>query len=128
MFPAEWCSKLPALIDLQDGMLYFINSKHSHQNGLLFPTNFSSSHCSRTTVEPSVDTFLTRETLPNTNEWPYVFPVPKQQSILYAHRSSILSKHIVLFCGVLWALLSDGGANLLSHLMLDMCEFCKSTN
>ena len=55
------------------------------------------------------------------NEWSYVFPVPEQQSTLCPHPSSILSKHVVLFCGELWASLSDGGVNLLSHLMLDMC-------
>ena len=52
-------------------------------------------------------------------KWPFVFPVPDQQSI---HIVRLLTEHIVPFCGVPEALLSDRGANLLSHLMLDVCK------
>ena len=52
-------------------------------------------------------------------KWPFVFPVPDQQSIRIVR---LLTEHIVPFCGVPEALLSDRGANLLSHLMLDVCK------
>ena len=52
-------------------------------------------------------------------KWLFVFPVPDQQSIRLVR---LLTKHIVPFCGVPEALLSDCGANLLSHLMLDVCK------
>ena len=52
-------------------------------------------------------------------KWPFVFPVPDQQSIRIVR---LLTEHIVPFCGVPEALLSDHGANLLSHLMLDVCK------
>ena len=48
-----------------------------------------------------------------------MFPVPDQQSIRIVW---LLTEHIVPFCGVPEALLSDHGANLLSHLMLDVCK------
>lgn len=47
-----------------------------------------------------------------------MFPVPDQQSIRNVH---LLSEHIVPFCGVPEALLSDRGANL-SHLTLEVCK------
>lgn len=52
-------------------------------------------------------------------KWPMVFAIPDQK----AHRiAKILVDEIVPFFGVPEALLSDRGANLLSHHMLDMCE------
>ena len=48
-------------------------------------------------------------------KWPFVFPVPDQQSSRIVW---LLTEHVVPFCAVPEALLSDCGANLLSHLML----------
>ena len=52
-------------------------------------------------------------------KWPFVFPVPDQQSVRIV---KFLAEQVIPFCGVPEALLSDRGANLLSHLMLDVCE------
>lgn len=47
-----------------------------------------------------------------------VYPVPDQKTELLVK----LLAEVIPFCGVPEALLSDGGANLLSHLMTDVCE------
>ena len=52
-------------------------------------------------------------------KWPFVFPVPDQQSVRIM---KFLAEQVIPFCGVPKALLSDCGVNLLSHLMLDVCE------
>ena len=48
-------------------------------------------------------------------KWPMVYAIPDQK----AHR--ILVEEVIPFLGVSEALLSDRGANLLSHLMRDVC-------
>ena len=52
-------------------------------------------------------------------KWPLVYPIPDQKSIRIAQ---ILVEEVIPFFGVPEALLSDRGANLLSHLMIDLCE------
>ena len=51
-------------------------------------------------------------------KWPMVFPVPDQKAERIA---KLLCEEIVPLFGVPEALLTDRGANLLSHLMLDVC-------
>ncbi len=48
-----------------------------------------------------------------------VFPVPDQKAIRLAQ---LLAEELIPVFGVPEALLSDRGANLLFHLMLDLCE------
>ena len=52
-------------------------------------------------------------------KWPIVFPIPDQKAIRIVR---LLVEEIVPLFGVPEALLSDRGTNLLSHLMLDVCE------
>ena len=52
-------------------------------------------------------------------KWPFVFPVPDQKATRIAH---LLAEEVIPWFGVPDALLSDRGANLLSHLILDLCE------
>ena len=52
-------------------------------------------------------------------KWPMVFPVPDQRSERLAR---LLVEEIIPMFGVPECLLSDRGANLLSHLMMDLCE------
>ena len=52
-------------------------------------------------------------------KWPFVYATPDQKSLRIA---KLLVDEIVPFCGVPEALLTDRGTNLLSHLMLDLCE------
>ena len=52
-------------------------------------------------------------------KWPLVFPLPDQKAIRIA--TALVEEVIPLF-GVPEALLSDRGANLLSHLMKDVCS------
>ncbi len=52
-------------------------------------------------------------------KWPIVYPIPDQKSQRIAE---ILVQDIIPFFGVSESLLSDRGANLLSHLMLGICE------
>ena len=52
-------------------------------------------------------------------KWPMVFPVPDQRSQLLAR---LLAEEVIPMFGVPECLLSDRGANLLSHLMIDLCE------
>jgi len=51
-------------------------------------------------------------------KWPMVFPVPNQKAERIAR---LLCEEIVPLFGVPEALLTDRGANLLSHLVLDVC-------
>lgn len=52
-------------------------------------------------------------------KWPMVYALPDQKT----HRIvRILVEDIIPFLGVPEALLTDRGTNLLSHLMLDVCE------
>ena len=52
-------------------------------------------------------------------KWLLVFPVPDQKT----HRlTQLLVEEVIPLFGVPEALLSDRGANLLSHLMLDVCK------
>ena len=53
------------------------------------------------------------------SKWPMVYPVPDQKT---QRLVKLLTEEVIPFCGVPEALLSDRGANLLSHLMLDVCE------
>ena len=53
------------------------------------------------------------------SKFPLVFPVPDQKSERIVR---LLVEHVVPLCGMPEALLSDRGANLLSHLMTDVCE------
>ena len=52
-------------------------------------------------------------------KWPMVFPIPDQKAIRIVR---LLVEQIVPLFGVPEALLSDRGTNLLSHLMLDVCD------
>ena len=52
-------------------------------------------------------------------KWPLVFPVPDQRSERLAH---LVAEEVVPMFGVPECLLSDRGANLLAHLMRDVCE------
>jgi len=52
-------------------------------------------------------------------KWPMVYAVPGQKAIRIA---KLLTEEIVPLFGVPEALLSDWGANLLSHLMRDDCN------
>ena len=52
-------------------------------------------------------------------KWPMVYPMPDQKSERIAR---ILVEEVIPFFRVPEALLSDRGANLISHLMTDLCE------
>lgn len=52
-------------------------------------------------------------------KWPMAYPIPDQKSQRIA---DILVREVVPFFGVPENLLSDRGANLLSHLMMDICK------
>lgn len=52
-------------------------------------------------------------------KWPFVFPVPDQRAPRIAR---LLAEEVIPWFGVPEALLSDRGANLLSHLVLDLCK------
>ena len=52
-------------------------------------------------------------------KWPMAYPTPDQKAVRIAR---LLVEEIIPFFGVLEALLSDRGTNLLSHLMKDVCE------
>ena len=58
------------------------------------------------------------------SKWLFVFPAPDQKAIRIAH---LLTKEVVPFLGVPDALLSDHGANLLSHIMKDVCQVLGTT-
>ena len=57
-------------------------------------------------------------------KWPFVFPTPDQKALRIAH---LLTKEVVPFFGVPDALLSDRGANLLSHILRDVCQLLSTT-
>ena len=52
-------------------------------------------------------------------KWPLAFPAPDQK---FSHIARLLVEEIVPLFGVPEALLSDQGTNLLSHLMLNVCQ------
>ncbi len=52
-------------------------------------------------------------------EWPMVFPMPNQKTTRVVR---ILVEEVIPLIGVPKALLSDRGTNLLSHLMMDVCQ------
>ena len=52
-------------------------------------------------------------------KWPMVFAIPDQKA---ERITRLLCEEVVPFFGVPEALLSDRGTNLLSHLMLDVCD------
>ena len=52
-------------------------------------------------------------------KWMFLFPTPDQKAVRIAH---LLIKEVVPLFGVPDALLSDHGANLLSHIMRDVCQ------
>ena len=52
-------------------------------------------------------------------KWPFVFPVPDQKATRIAR---LLAEEVIPWFGVPECLLSDRGANLLSHLVLDLCK------
>ena len=53
------------------------------------------------------------------SKWPLLFPIPDQRAERIAQ---LLCEEVVPMFGVPEALLSNCGANLLSHLMLDVCH------
>ena len=53
------------------------------------------------------------------SKWPLVFPILNQRTERIAR---LLYEEVVPIFGVPEALLSDRGANLLSHLMLNVCK------
>ena len=52
-------------------------------------------------------------------KWPMVYPMPDQKAVRICQ---ILVEEIIPFFGVPESLLSDRGTNLLSYLMLDVCQ------
>ena len=52
-------------------------------------------------------------------KWPLVFPTPDQKSPRLVR---LIVDELIPVFGVLEAILFDRGANLLSHLMMDICE------
>ena len=52
-------------------------------------------------------------------KWPFIFPVADQRTNRIAR---LIAEEVVPWFGVPEALLSDRGANLLSHLVLDLCK------
>ena len=52
-------------------------------------------------------------------KWPMVFPVPDQKAVRLV---KLLTEEVIPLFGVLEALLSNRGTNLMSHLMLDICK------
>ena len=52
-------------------------------------------------------------------KWPLAFPVPDQKAIRLVR---VLTEEVIPWFGVPDALLSDRGTNLMSHLMLDICN------
>jgi len=52
-------------------------------------------------------------------KWPLVYPVPDQKALRLV---KLLTEEVIPFFGVLEALLSDRGTNLMSHLMTDVCK------
>ena len=52
-------------------------------------------------------------------KWPLVFPTPDQKS---PRLMRLIVNELIPVFGVPEAILSDRGANLLSHLMIDICE------
>ena len=52
-------------------------------------------------------------------KWPFVFPVPDQKATRIAR---LLAEEVIPWFGVPECLLSDRGANLLSHLVPDLCK------
>ena len=56
---------------------------------------------------------------------PLVFPVPDEKAIRLVE---LLTKEVIPFFGVPEALLSDCGANLLSHIMKDVCALLAIKN
>ena len=55
-------------------------------------------------------------------KWPMVYPIPDQKSQRIA---KIIVNEIILFFGVPESLLSERGTNLLSNLMLDLCDLLR---
>ena len=55
-------------------------------------------------------------------KWPMVFPIPDQKS---RRITELLVNEIAPVFGVPETLLSDRGANLLSHLMTDVCKLLR---
>lgn len=55
-------------------------------------------------------------------KWPLVFPVPDQKS---ERMAKVLCEEVVPLFSVPEALLTDGGANLLAQLMLDVCTLLR---
>ena len=53
------------------------------------------------------------------SKWPMIFPVVDQKAMTLA---KLLVEQVIPFMGTPEALLSDHGTNLLSNLMLDVCE------
>ena len=51
-------------------------------------------------------------------KWPFVFPVPDQRT---SRITRLIAEEVIPWFGVPEALLSDRGANLLSHLIQDLC-------
>ena len=52
-------------------------------------------------------------------KWPLVFPAPDQKAIRIAN---LVAEEILPLFGVPYAVLSDRGANLLTHVMKNVCE------
>ena len=52
-------------------------------------------------------------------KWPLVFAAPDQKTLRLA---KLIAEEVVLAYGVPEALLTDRGTNLLSHLMMDLCD------
>ncbi|CAI8028275.1 Receptor-type tyrosine-protein phosphatase delta [Geodia barretti] len=58
-------------------------------------------------------------------KWPFIFPVADQRTNRIAR---LIAEEVVPWFGVPEALLSDRGANLLSHLVLDLCRRTQQPN
>ena len=53
-------------------------------------------------------------------KWPLIFPAPDQKAIRLAH---LVAEELLPVIGVPDGLLSDQVANLLAHVMQDVCQF-----
>ena len=52
-------------------------------------------------------------------KWPMIYAAPDQKA---QHTARLLAEEVVPFCGVAEGVLPDRGANLLSHLVQDVCR------
>ena len=94
-----------SLFTVLDGVLYYIDSRRNCEHAVV------PKHLREEIMKENHSGIMAK--------WPIVFPIPDQKAIRIVR---LLVEEIVPLFGVPEALLSDRGTNLLSHLMLDVCE------